>query len=291
MSRLRNWCFTLNNWTEEEFDNVRLLGLSDRVRFLVCGKETGEQGTPHLQGYVEFRDSVRLGGVRKAFGGAERAHWEGRRGTPTEAAAYCRKERDWWASNDSGVPESSQGKRSDLEDACSLIRDGASTKRLAEEHPATFVRYFRGLERFGDIVNGRRERAGPPLVLWLYGAPGAGKSRTAFEAAKDAYIKQGGHKWWDGYERQHTVIMDDWRANSMEFNELLTVIDRYPKQVEVKGGTRWLEAHRFIITSVKQPCDEYSGTGEDMSQLYRRITKTIEVKEFTEDLVNEIKNL
>ena len=269
--RLRNWCFTINNYSEEDVDSVRMFGLSDACRFLVVGKECGVGGTKHLQGYMELRRSTRLNGIKK-LGGFERAHLEERRGTPAEAAAYCRKDGDWWSTNEDGVPECSQGQRSDLQSVCEAIGAGASIAQVAVDYPAVFVRYHRGIERLRDVVRGRRQRAGEPHVIWITGSSGVGKTRLAHELEPDAYLKNG-TKWWDGYEGQEAVIMDDWRPDSMQFEELLRVLDRYPHQVEVKGGTRWLEANRFILTSIKSPLEMYKVCGEDIEQLQRRITE------------------
>lgn len=84
MSRSRGWCFTLNNYTEAE--ETALLTLD--IKYIVIGREVGEKGTPHLQGYIEFVNQRNLAQVKKYN---EKAHWETRKGTPSEAANYCKK--------------------------------------------------------------------------------------------------------------------------------------------------------------------------------------------------------
>lgn len=51
------WCFTLNNWSEKEYEflSSKLLDLSEKY-FYIVGKEVGESGTPHLQGYIALRE-------------------------------------------------------------------------------------------------------------------------------------------------------------------------------------------------------------------------------------------
>jgi hypothetical protein len=61
MSRLRNICFTLNNWTDQQYQS--LMGLD--VSYIVFGKEVGESGTPHLQGYCEFKNSTSFKSIQK----------------------------------------------------------------------------------------------------------------------------------------------------------------------------------------------------------------------------------
>jgi hypothetical protein len=54
-SASNRWCFTLNNWTEEEYVQI-VQSFSQGGHNYVIGKEVGENGTPHLQGYVEVKD-------------------------------------------------------------------------------------------------------------------------------------------------------------------------------------------------------------------------------------------
>lgn len=59
--RTRAWCFTLNNYSEKEYETIK--GVS--CRYIVVGKEVGDSGTPHLQGYIEFDNPRVMAGVKK----------------------------------------------------------------------------------------------------------------------------------------------------------------------------------------------------------------------------------
>ena len=64
--RVRNYCFTLNNHSDEElFKITRLFDESDLLSYIVYGIEMGDSGTEHLQGYIEcLRQGIlRPGGV------------------------------------------------------------------------------------------------------------------------------------------------------------------------------------------------------------------------------------
>ena len=81
----KRWCFTLNNWTEGEQQLLKDVLESEHCSYGVFGRETGEEGTPHLQGYVIFADAKNLRQAKQLLG--DRYHLEPSRGTPPD--------RDW----------------------------------------------------------------------------------------------------------------------------------------------------------------------------------------------------
>jgi len=92
-SASKHWCFTLNNYTAGEEQLLADILESDHVEYGIYGHETGEAGTPHLQGYVVFSQRKRLAQVKALLG--QRYHLERTRGTPKEASDYCKKEGDF----------------------------------------------------------------------------------------------------------------------------------------------------------------------------------------------------
>lgn len=63
----------------------------DLVKYAIYSEEIGEEGTYHLQGYIELTKPVRFTQVKSICPILEGAHFERRRGTPEEARAYCMK--------------------------------------------------------------------------------------------------------------------------------------------------------------------------------------------------------
>lgn len=85
----RNWFFTLNNYTEEECGAMEQLVL-ECSKYMI-GKEVGDNGTPHLQGILQFKIKRRLENLKKFN---NRIHWEKCRNLE-ESIAYCSKESIW----------------------------------------------------------------------------------------------------------------------------------------------------------------------------------------------------
>lgn len=88
-SKNRGWTLTLNNYSEEEYENI--LRNARNSKFWIFGKEIGKSGTPHIQGYIYFENPRAFAGVRKLFDN-ERIHWESAKGNRKQNYIYCSKE-------------------------------------------------------------------------------------------------------------------------------------------------------------------------------------------------------
>lgn len=208
-------------------------------RYLVYGRETGESGTPHLQGYIIFESTKRLSALKKIH---QQAHWEIAKGNSQQASDYCKKDGDYV---EQGVL-SQQGKRTDLEKACDMIKEGQSLQTVAEECPSTFVKFGRGLRDFKLLM----DKPYKPDGLrgeWYVGAPGTGKSLKARTDNPNAYLKNQ-NKWFDGYAGEKVIILDDLDTNALG-HHLKIWSDRYPCTGETKGGTVNLQHDKIIVTS------------------------------------------
>lgn len=82
------WCFTLNNYTEDEYSAIVSIIRGNKLRYGIMGKEVGDSGTPHLQGYVEFKTRNRPMSVFDN----KRIHWEKAKGDKESNIDYCSKE-------------------------------------------------------------------------------------------------------------------------------------------------------------------------------------------------------
>jgi len=88
-SLAKYFCFTLNNWTETELKNI--LDLLDPKDTYIIGKEIGEQGTPHLQGFIKFFKKTRP--IEKFNN--KRIHWELCKGSEIDNVIYCSKDNNY----------------------------------------------------------------------------------------------------------------------------------------------------------------------------------------------------
>lgn len=270
----RGWCFTINNYTDADIHRLRDFHAEESgCKYLVFGKEVGEQGTPHLQCYL-WVENPRYGNVlREIMGG--KGHWMAAKGTAEDNQKYCTKDGDFVELGE--LPK--QGKRNDL---ATLVRrvctEGATMQSLVDggefDVLATYCRNERSISKLASMVSGKRDGVTPPTVHWLWGETGTGKSRWAYENFPDAYrFPCDGTAWWDGYIGQKVVVFDDFRANSgLSFSSLLKVLDMYPHRVNQKGTTTELLATTFVITAPMTPETCFAAIGEKVDQLTRRIS-------------------
>lgn len=259
--RSRNWCFTINNWTEEDFMDMSDIE-NNKATYVILGFETGEKGTDHIQGYMEFKNPVRLETLRKING---RAHYEARKGTQKQASDYCMKDGDYIEFGEKG----SQGKRSDLEDIKELAMEGADYYTLASA--ATSWQAINGITKLRYMLVKPRDHHEKPHVKWFYGKSGAGKSLTAKKECNfdydDCHFENG---FLIGYNGNKNVIFDDFRG-SIPLNILLKMIDYGKCTVNTKGGSTYFGAVNIYFTSSKHPQDVYHVPDENIRQLLRRI--------------------
>jgi len=286
--RFRRCIFTLNNYTPEEVELVKQLP----VQWMVFGRETAPvTGTPHLQGAFVIGKQLSQSTIKK-WPGFGRAHFSNMDGTPQQNLKYCSKQ-DLNFFEKGIMPQ--EGKRNDLQHAVTMVRGAATMRQLAQDEHAALcvVKYSKGLTLLRSLLS--TPRKGPPKILWFHGPTGTGKTRAAVELADRKYghdesywISNGSLRWFDGYDGQPMAILDDFRTNHCSFSYLLRILDRYPVDVEFKGGWVKFSPHVIIITAPYSPERMFNLKNEgDVQQLTRRLMAVVEfgsVDDYDENL-------
>lgn len=137
MSKAKNWVFTLNN-----YDGDALLSYSEHysrggVKYIIYGREVGDSGTPHLQGFISFEARRSLQQVKEFLGG--NPHVEVCRNTPA-SINYCKKDGDFEEYGELII----NGRRSELDAFKASVKEGVvDMKALREIHSNVCARYPR----------------------------------------------------------------------------------------------------------------------------------------------------
>lgn len=242
MNPQKNWCFTINNYDNGDLQQVdELKALSS---YVVCGREKGAEGTPHLQGFVVMKQNKRLAGMKKLL---PRAHLEAARGTASQAADYCKKE---GAYEEYGQLPRSKTEVGNLnaaryEDAWSLAKEGR-----IEEIPADIrFRCYRTCKEIHRDYMVKPDDLKQVCGIWIHGKAGTGKTTHARRTYPNAYIKSR-NQWWDGYQGEEHVILDDIGPYNVSLAAYLKDwADKWTFKAEVKGSYLWIRPSVFCVTS------------------------------------------
>lgn len=239
----KSWCFTLNHYTDAECETIKLW--TDEVKKLVVGKEVGECGTPHLQGFVTFARAYRLRAVRKLL---ERAHWEIARAA--DAALYCAKDGEMLVNYRAKAPPKEEG----------TLRKymKMSIERAQEESPELNLIYLRkrlDLQRY--LL---KPFDGIKTVIWLWGAPGTGKTTLARAITGDGpRLSPSGEQFpLNGYDGEPAIIIDELDGSDywLSLNGLgtfLQLTDSHPTRLNTKGGSCPFATHTIVVCSNTSP--------------------------------------
>lgn len=258
-SRARHWCFTLNN--PNSVDSTGIF-LPDDADYYVFGRETAESGTHHLQGYLVLKEKKNMKWLKTHV--HKNAHWEIARGTPQQASDYCKKDGDFVEVGDLPMSQAAAGgigNKKRWDNALLAAQEG----RFDDIDAQIRITHHRTLKMIrSDHLLAQPQLQGELENLWFHGPPGSGKSRKAREDYPDCFLKSSNH-WWDGYEGQDTVLIDEWELSSGKFlgHHLKIWADRYPFSPEVKGSFLPLQRPKRIIITSNYTIDDCFGVGLD----------------------------
>lgn len=275
-SKVRRFCFTWNNYSDEDFEKVKQY-ITNNCKYGIVGKELAPNtGTRHLQGFCNLTKPTRFSSIKKSL--HHSIHIEKAAGTDTQNKEYCGKSGDTF---EKGTP-CTQGQRNDLQAVVESIATGTTLiQDIATKHPVQFIKYHNGIRKYLNIVHPIKPRNFMTNVYYYWGPPGTGKSLRALKEAsainkESIYYKPRG-QWWDGYRQHECVIIDDFYG-WIKYDELLKICDRYPYKVQIKGGYEEFTTKHIWITSNIDTNLLYKFEGYSTGALERRIKNKVHIK-------------
>lgn len=281
--KARHWVWTS---FEEDQDGLLQPAFTEQMVYQVYQAEICPSSSRrHFQGYTEFKNTKSLAALKMALG-FRSCHAERRRGSREQARDYAMKN-DTRIDGEIPVEEGSwnppcQGKRNDLlelRDACEKAKSLADII-ADDDNVAALAKYGRFAERVFQAAARKRARPFRNVEVFIYwGKSGTGKTREPYElgAFKWECCKP---EWWDGYDGEDILLIDEFYGFQMDSKRLLTILDGYQCRLPIKGGFTYAQWTKVYITSNKSPeswYDTESWTVDEQEAFDRRIT---EIKHF-----------
>ena len=193
-------------------------------------------------------------------------------GTREQARDYCCKDGEWI---ECGVwVEEERGRRTDIEVMVDQATHGISFYDAACEVPSSAQFPY----AYTKLLEGRARSLTAPYrpvkVIVKVGPTGCGKTKSSYDIWPDLFVQEcssGNEMWWDGYEGQTRLVLDEFTgASTMGWRYLLLLTDVYPMRLQVKGGFTYAKWSEVIITTNTAICDWYPKI-PSLAPLLRRI--------------------
>lgn len=279
--RSRKWTWTKHYQTDSDYQDWVRFVTGNGSRYTVYGKEKcPETGRLHLQGFSYFDNKQSLRQLKQIDA---QVHLEISQGSIEQNITYCKKDGNY---TEHGTPPMSRSSAAAAENRVQkrkernalLLHTDLLDLVESGELPLTQVPL---IEKAKHIIamQLRPYQHGAPRGVWIYGQPGTGKTFSVTTRYPDAYMKNQ-NKWWDGYQGQETVLLDDLDTPILG-HYLKRWMDAYACVGEIKGGHVNLRHKRFIVTANYSP-DVLFAEDPIMAQAIKRRCQII----FMDDPVN-----
>lgn len=281
-----DWCFTAqidNNFNINDWFDDRTKGTKWTPMFLCVGDEVAPTtGQRHIQGFVQLKKKDTRGNTIKRLK-LKGPHLEPCKGTPQQNYDYCIKEGSW---REFGIMNKGVRNRVYYMSLTNLLdlycaANEEEKKVLMVTHRQHFVMNGDKIKKYMESIEEPYVRTKKPIVTWIWGPAGTGKSKMAWDFDKELYVWHlAKDHWQDLYNGQKTILIDDFRGQvHIDFTNLLRMLDHYPNYFSRRGVKPIGNKAEFIFITSDRPFTEaYSGQG-DIDQLGRRIDRHVYIGE------------
>lgn len=296
----RRYAWTWNNYTASEETRIKDPHYLNECLYMIFGHEIGAQGTPHLQGYVEFA-TPKIHSQLVQFFGSSHFFALAAVGDRASNFVYCTKGNDRIFEYISPHLERSDrntetrlnyDRRNTAENSFDwLPRAAENPYQFSRTDAKLFVKYANAI-RFAHSITPHDYRSDifvKKVVNFYWGNSGTGKTLTAnseistlcqtlnVERYRVPKFSSKSSIFFEGYHGQKIVLFDQLNPQTIEFDLLMELLDGYEVIVQVKGSHAiWMPTHVYI-TCVMSPEDFFTWSakhrGNQLEELMRRLTK------------------
>lgn len=119
-----------------------------------------------------------------------------------------------------------------------------------------FLRYHGAISKVRALL--AKPNDDPPFICVLLGESGAGKSELVKQFCQPFYRFSSVDGWWDSYDGERTIFIDDCDGSSMQYRLMLQVLSSGCPRLKTKGGFVQPYIEEIYITTNVHPIHWYS---------------------------------
>lgn len=265
-SQSRKWTLVINNPSEAGLDHSAIKEILQRFSpaYYCMADETASTGTYHTHLFFYAPSPVRFSTIKSRF---PVAHIEKAYGTVQENRAYIRKE-GRWADTDRAetsvpgtfeewgeAPPERAEKHPEMFRLVQNIREGLTTTEIIDDNPSMAFR-VRDIDLLRQTLTAEKYAVEnrPLEVSYLYGASGAGKTRSIYEAHDPRSIyrvtnyRAARGISFDGYHGQEVLVFEEF-SSQIPIEDMLNYLDIYPLALPARYNDKTACYTKAYITS------------------------------------------
>ena len=269
----------------------------ENFKYVIFSVERGEnEQTEHIQGFIIFNCGRRFRTVRKEF---LFHHIEKAKGTSVEARAYCLK-------SDTHVdgPYESDGfceerSRTDLKSFYEMVESGATNQELKKMFPKLYEKNVNKIHKFrADAIEEKYKYSLRDVeVTYIYGPPGAGKTRKVFmdNNPRDIFsVDHYDNSMFTSYEFEDIILMDEFVDSKLDPQMLNKLLDNPAVHLRGLCTADYAAYHKVFIVSNYSPSEIYSNLKESTKDyavykaIQRRIHNVIRIEYGGKEIVERV---
>lgn len=291
-SQSRKWSLVINNPLEAGLDHT---AISEKLHlfspdYYCMADEIATTGTYHTHVFFYAPSPSRFSTVKKRF---PIAHIEKAYGSVQENRSYLRKDGRWADTDkaETSVPGTFEEwgeataeraeKHPEMFRLVQNIRDGMTTTEIIDDNPAMAFR-VRDIDLLRQTLTAEKYAVEnrPLEVSYLYGASGAGKTRSIYEAHDPRSIyrvtnyRAARGVSFDGYHGQEVLVFEEF-SSQIPIEDMLNYLDIYPLALPARYNDKTACYTMVYITSNLPVEKQYRSEQWDRPETWRAFLRRI----------------
>lgn len=288
----KKWLLVINNPQDCGLDHGRLKELLSLFHplYYCMADETAVTGTYHTHIYLFTHSPVRFSTIKNRL---PTAHMEKAYGTSRENRDYITKSGKW-ADTDKAetsvagtffefgeLPTEAEEKSPVMHQLLQNVKEGMTTTEIIEQTPSMAFR-VRDIDLLRQTLTAEKYAVEnrPLEVSYLYGASGAGKTRSIYEAhAPRSIYRVTNYRAakgisFDGYHGQEVLVFEEF-SGQVPIEDMLNYLDIYPLSLPARYNDKTACYTTVYITSNLPLEKQYRGEQWDRPETWRAFLRRI----------------